>query len=140
VKGVAELKFSLAALAMTVAVAGTITSAPHKSDGGAVVVQNYYYAKPGKADEVYRWRLHASDVRAKLGFARGRVLRRINTGNQTSAAQELPDVIWECEYPTIKDRERDASALSASPEFQAVQKHMGTLVRRFERGAYRVQP
>jgi hypothetical protein len=39
-----------------------------------LVVQNYYYALPGKAADVYLWRLHASDVRAKLGLARGRVL------------------------------------------------------------------
>ncbi len=122
--------FAVAAMAIvaSLAVAGPV-------ENRAVVVQNYYYAKPGKADQVYQWRLHASDVRVKLGFARGRVLRRINSGD----AKELPDVIWECDYPTTDAREREAAAVGAAPEFQAVQKHMSTLIRRFERGNYRVE-
>jgi len=102
-----------------------------------IVVQNYYYANPGQADEVYRWRLHASDVREKLGFPRGRVLRRGVSRNEMP--NELPDVIWECEYPSIEARERDAKEVAATPEFQAVQKHMGTLIRRFERGTYEAE-
>jgi hypothetical protein len=40
---------------------------------------------PGKAEDVYRVRLHASDVLEKLGLPRGHVLRR--QGN----SETLPD-------------------------------------------------
>src|SRR5450432_965964 len=86
-----------------------------------VVVQNYYYAKPGRADEVYRWRLHASDVRVNLGFARGRVLRGIDSIDQEGDAKERPDVIWECDYASMADRERESKALGTSDEFKKVQ-------------------
>ena len=33
-----------------------------------ILVQNQYFPKPGKEEEVYQWRLHASDVRIKLGL------------------------------------------------------------------------
>jgi hypothetical protein len=116
------------------------TVKPQASDRrGVIVVQNYYYAQPGRADEVFRWRLHASDVREKLGFPRGRVLRRMGGTEEMSASSELPDVIWECEYPSIDARERDTKAVTATAEFQAVQQYMRTLIRRFERGTYEVE-
>ncbi|HEY5824057.1 MAG TPA: hypothetical protein VIT44_06825 [Cyclobacteriaceae bacterium] len=42
-----------------------------------IVIQNHYYPKQGKDQEVYEWRLHASEVRAKLGLPKGRVLKKI---------------------------------------------------------------
>jgi hypothetical protein len=30
------------------------------------IVQNNYWALPGKAEEVFQWRIHASDVRERL--------------------------------------------------------------------------
>ena len=91
----------------------------------AVVAMNFCYAKPDKADEVYRWPLHASDVRARLGFPRGRGLRRLDkTG-------ELADRVWEGDYPSREACARDYAAINASPEFQAVERHMETPLRRF---------
>lgn len=94
---------------------------------GPIVVQNQYWAKPGKAEEVYRWRLHASDVRVKLGLLRGRVLRR------ESESKTQPDVIWECEYPSRAARTREVELLDKSEEFKEVQRHMGTLTDKFDR-------
>ena len=48
----------------------------------AIVVQNYYWAKEGKIDEVYAHRLYASEVRDSLGLAVGRVLKRIGTNGE----------------------------------------------------------
>lgn len=106
---------------------------------GPVMAENYYYAKPGKAAEVYRWRLHASDVRARLGFPRGRVLRYIGKAAPAGTSGDVPDVIWECEYASEQARVRDYAAITANPAFQAVEKHMETLLRRFESGTYQVQ-
>ena len=102
-----------------------------------IVVHNGYYAKPGQAEAVYQWRLHASDVRAQLGFPPGRVLRRIGDADDHHQAVR-PDVIWECTYPSLSARERDAKAIEATPEFRAVMQHMRTLIQHFDRQMWRV--
>jgi hypothetical protein len=91
-----------------------------------VIEQTNYWALPAKADEVCRWRMHASDVREKLGLPRGQVLCR--QGN----SEALPDVIWQIDYPNEAERGRDLKVRTA-PEFEEVRKHMNTLTRRFER-------
>ncbi len=107
---------------------------PEAAGSKRIVVQNYYYAKPGKADEVFQWRLHASDVREKLGLPRGRVLRHVG-----EPERDKPDVVWECEYPDEAAREEDVRILSSKREFDDVMKHMGTLIQRFERAIYEVE-
>ena len=94
------------------------------------IVQNNYWALPGKAEEVFQWRIHASDVRERLGLPRGQVLRR--QGN----SETLPDVIWQMEYQDEAERLADIKVADV-PEFQEVQKHMSTLTRRFERIVWR---
>jgi hypothetical protein len=115
-----------------------ITSAAQPvSDGKApsrpIVVQNYYYALPGKSDEVYALRVHASDVRVALGLPRGRVLRRMHEAVDTDPSPPLPDVIWECEYPNVAAREADVTTLGRSEEFRRVEKRMDSLLRNFQR-------
>ncbi len=97
----------------------------------AIVVQNYYYPKSGNAEAVYQWRLHASDLRAKLGLPVGRVLKKYS-------GDCLFDVIWECNYPSIEAREADVKKLDESAEFAKVQEHMGTLIQKFERAIWEV--
>jgi hypothetical protein len=97
-----------------------------------LVVQNFYYALPGKVQEVYELRLRASEVRAALGLPRGRVLRR--TSDQTE--KSLPDVEWECEYPSVAAREKDVAALEHSEEFARIEKKMDTLLREFHRATF----
>lgn len=118
--------------------AGTAASAAARAQP-ALVVLNYYYARPGHAEEVYRWRLHASDIREKLGLARGRVLRR-TSGAEASPAADLPDVVWQCDYANEQARAVDLARLDASPEFAAVEEHMGTLLRDFRRELFQAEP
>lgn len=99
---------------------------------GPIVVQNSYWAKPGLEDEVYRHRLYASEVRAGLGLAAGRVMRRVG-GSDTQ-----PDVVWQCEYANEAAREADVAALTASGAFEPVMETMGTLIQRFDRAVWRV--
>jgi hypothetical protein len=94
------------------------------------IVQNNYWALRGKAEEVFQWRIHASDVRERLGLPRGQVLRR--QGN----SETLPDVIWQMEYQHEAERLADVK-VADGPEFQEVIKHMNTLTRRFERTVWR---
>jgi hypothetical protein len=118
--------------------ARALSGAPATDAGTAIVVQNFYYALPGKADEVYRWRLHASEVRARLGLAVGRVLRRTAVSGADTDDAELPDVVWECEYPNAKARAADLARLDASREFDPVEAHMKTLIRGFRRAVFTV--
>ena len=55
-------------LVLFMAVVPTIVRAQHSKP---IVVQNAYFPKAGKEKEVYEWRLHASEVREKLGPAKG---------------------------------------------------------------------
>src|SRR5688572_27208416 len=68
------------------------TGAPSQVGPSPIIEQTAYYANPGLADAVYDHRVHASDVRQKIGLPRGRVFRRVGgTG-------DLPDVVWQLEY------------------------------------------
>lgn len=114
------------------------SGAPAAAAGEAIVVQNLYYALPGKADEVYRWRMHASEVRAQLGLAVGRVLRRKPASGDEVENADLPDVVWECEYPNAEARAADLARLDASRKFEPVEAHMQTLIRQFRRAVFTV--
>ena len=109
---------------------------PSAPPAGAIVVQNYYYARSGKADEVYAWRIHASDVRVKLGLPRGRILRRVPAARSVGSASAMADVIWECDYPSLAARTAEVARLGASAEFAAVEKHMDTLITDFRRAVF----
>jgi hypothetical protein len=97
-----------------------------------IVVFNFYYAKLGQVADVLAQRLHASDVREKLGRPRGAVLRRLDGG------ADLPDVLWRCADPDAAARAADTAALEAAPEWKPVPVRMGTLLRHFARGTYAV--
>ena len=103
-----------------------------------IIEQTQYWALPGTAEEVYQQRMHACDVREKLGLPRGQVLRRqvadmSGLRPRQGDSEALPDVIWQIEYQNDAERIRDLKVREA-PEFEEVRKHMGTLTRRFERG------
>jgi hypothetical protein len=98
--------------------------------GSTIVEQTSYFALPGKAEDVYRVRLHASDVLEKLGLPRGRVLRR--QGN----SETLPDVMWLVEYPDEAAHQRSLKIRLESPEFKAVRDEMKTLISHGDLGIW----
>jgi hypothetical protein len=95
-----------------------------------IVEQTSYFALPGKAEDVYRVRLHACDVLEKLGLPRGHVLRR--QGN----SETLPDVMWLMEYPDEAAHQRSLKIRLESAEFTAVRDQMKVLVRRADLGIW----
>jgi hypothetical protein len=97
---------------------------------GTIIEQDAYYALPGKAEEVYQWRIHACDVLEKLGLPRGHVLRRL--GNSDT----LADVMWQIEFPDETARQRNLKIRLESSEFTAVRDHMKTLIRHAEVGTW----
>lgn len=77
--------------------ADTTASGATPNEPRRIVYQNRYYAKPGKEEETYRWRVHASDVLERLGVPRGQVFR--------GAGGDQPDVIWQLELdPAAAER------------------------------------
>jgi len=97
-----------------------------------IIVQNYYWAKEGKIEDVYKYRLYASQVRDSLGLTVGRVLKRIG------AKGELSHIIWECEYSSEVARKEDVRKLTESGAFKKVTEKMGTLIDKFTRGVYKI--
>jgi hypothetical protein len=109
-------------------------AAPLQAGDGPVVEQTSYYAKPGMEKEVYEHRIHACDVRQKLGLPRGRVWRRVG------GAGDLPDVIWQLEYSDQNAMKRDLDEREKSPEFGRVRSVMNNLTSKFSRGFYQPAP
>ena len=98
-----------------------------------IVSFNFYYAQPGLADAVLRQRLRACDVRDNLEIPRGRVLVR------QSGSDELPDVVWELEFPDVDGHHADMAVRAGSAEFEAVRAGMRKLCRRFERPLFEIR-
>lgn len=101
--------------------------------GRVAVLQVFYYAKQGKADEVFSHRQHVSDIVEKLGLPRGRVMRRVG------GSDDQPDVLWECEFPNVAARDHFLEVAGASLEFVEARKYMITLVSKAERRDWEVQ-
>jgi hypothetical protein len=97
---------------------------------GTIIEQDQYFALPGKAEEVYQWRIRACDVLEKLGLPRGHVLRLL--GNSDT----LPDVMWQLEFPDDAARQQNLKVRLESSEFTAVRDHMKTLIRHAELGLW----
>jgi hypothetical protein len=97
-----------------------------------IIVMNQYWAKDGMIEEVYKHRLYASQVRRNLGLKVGRVLLISKTDNESA------HVIWECEYASIEDRNKDTQLLMESGQFDEVMEKMGTLTDHFKRTIYEV--
>jgi hypothetical protein len=111
------------------------TSATTKVDpsakAGQYVTENYYYAKPGLADEVYATRVRASNAIAALGMPNGVIFR--------GPGGDGPDVIWQgAPYSSPDDLKPFNEKLRADPDFKAAYQHMDALLRRFERRRYQV--
>jgi hypothetical protein len=79
-----------------------------------LVERTQYYARPGGRDDVLRTRRKASEVRARLGLARGAI------SVKADAEGDGPDVAWECAFPSAEAHAQDLAARAASPEFSAV--------------------
>jgi hypothetical protein len=107
--------------------------APPASDE-KLIGRNHYFPQPGREAEVLAQRLHASDVRARLSFPRGRIWRRVSGGENS------PTVIWDLGSTSAGAGAMRTSeaALVQRQEFQEVMSKMQTLLRLFQMGSFRV--
>jgi hypothetical protein len=94
-----------------------------------MLMQNRYWAKPGKADEVFQWRKHATDVQAQqMGMARGRVFR--------GGGGDEPDAVWQLELDPALEAEELRLQREHQGVFIPVMEHMNTIAGGFEAAAY----
>jgi len=109
-----------------------ITLCTYANTSGYIVVQNQYFPKPGKEKEVYKLRLHASEILVKLGLPKGRVLKRTNLSDRLY-------VMWECDYSSIEESKKGMKIVSGSAGFKRLESKMGTLVNGFKRYIWEVE-
>ncbi len=95
-----------------------------------IVVQNHYFAAPGKRDAVVATRREASACRVRMGLPAGRILVLAR------GSEGVPDAVWEIEYPDLAAWDADLAALAASEEFTAIRNVQSSQLRHFERCAY----
>lgn len=97
-----------------------------------IVVQNHYFAAPGRREAVIKTRREASACRVRLGLPEGRILVLAR------GSEAVPDAIWEIEFPDLAAWDADLAVLAASAEFTAIRKLQSSQLRHFERCAYEV--
>ncbi len=93
-----------------------------------VIVQNYYYPKPGKLEEVVALRIDASKLLKEFGLSSGKVMV---IEQKTKEA-----VIWESEYVSMQSLEKELNSLTAQQKakFQTmILDKMKLLTTRFKR-------
>jgi dienelactone hydrolase len=91
------------------------------------VERTNYYARPGRVKGVFCIRQRASEIRTRIGLPAGAIYVKAGPDG------EGPDVIWECHFHTVEEREADLTARAASPKFTAIREQMSSAVDRFER-------
>jgi carboxymethylenebutenolidase len=92
-----------------------------------IVERTLYFAKPGRAADVFAIRQKASRVRVSIGLQAGDIFKR--------AVDEAkhPDVMWECSFADAASHAADLAARAASPDFEAVRKEMRGAIDDFSR-------
>lgn len=102
-----------------------------------ILVHQRYFAKPGLRDRVLETRIEASRRLAALRVPSGRIW--VPVPPQAGVEQaDLPDVIWECTYPDLAERERIRAVQEGDPEFAAIRARQGTQLVQWRREHYRL--
>ena len=95
-----------------------------KKFDGPIVLQTFYYANPGKSEEVLAQRQKISLILEKIGLPAGRVMRR------SGGSDDEPDVMWECEFPNSTAVDQFLKAAPAYSEFEQARAVMRSLLRK----------
>jgi hypothetical protein len=102
-----------------------------------ILVHQRYFAKPGLRERVLETRIAASRRLAALNVPSGRIWVPVPPDAGIEQA-DLPDVIWECTYADLAERERIRAAQEGDPEFAAIRARQGTQLVQWRREHYRL--
>ena len=102
-----------------------------------ILVHQRYFAKPGLRERVLETRIAASRRLAALHVPAGRIW--VPVPPQAGVEQaDLPDVIWECTYADLAEREQIRATQEGDPEFAAIRTRQGTQLAQWRREHYRL--
>ena len=104
-----------------------------------ILVHQRYFAKPGLRDRVLETRREASRRLAELGVPSGRIW--VPAGGPPDAAAgegNTPDIVWECTYSSLEERERIRDFQEGDPAFAAIRTRQGAQLARWVREHYRL--
>jgi hypothetical protein len=102
-----------------------------------ILVHQRYFAKQGLRQTVLETRAEASLRLMELGVPAGRIWVPVRGVAGIDDAR-LPDVIWECEYPSLDDRERHRARQEGDPRFHAIRTRQGAQLDRWVREHYQL--
>jgi hypothetical protein len=102
-----------------------------------ILVHQRYFAKPGLRDTVIEIRIDASRRLEALGVPSGQIWVPVR-GQAGISDAGLPDVIWECTYTSLEDRERLRARQEGDPAFHAIRTRQGTQLDRWAREHYQL--
>jgi hypothetical protein len=102
-----------------------------------ILVHQRYFAKPGLRERVLATRVEASRRLATLQVPSGNIWVPVPPPTGVEQA-DLPDVIWECTYADLAERERIRAVQEGDPEFAAIRARQGTQLVQWRREHYRL--
>jgi len=83
-----------------------------KMSGKKIIVQNSYYPKSGKLDEVLALRIVASKLLKEFGFSPGRVLVQRQTMDRSKGKEaEIASIVWLSEYESLESLKKSYGKL-----------------------------
>ena len=72
-----------------------------------IIIQNYYYPKEGKFDEVLTLRIKASNLLKKFGLKAGKIIINRQTSDTEEGHLMTAPLIWQAEYSSLNSLEKD---------------------------------
>jgi hypothetical protein len=102
-----------------------------------ILVHQRYTAKAGLREHVLETRIAASRRLAELGVPAGQIWVPVRDEVDLDA-RDAADVVWECTYPHLEERERVRAFQEGDPAFAAIRARQGTQLTRWTREHYRL--
>jgi|GEM_PF-4377748 len=115
------LVFSLQALAQRWGTAfptdTEIAEMDRKYSDQAIMVENHYFPKPGKFNEVLALRTAASKLLKEFGLSAGRVTVTRQTLDSTNGKEEdIAAIVWHCEYQNLAALKKELNSFTPEQE------------------------
>ena len=101
-----------------------------------ILVHQRYTATPGLGERVLATRIEASRRLAELGVPVGEIWVPV-TGEAGIDTADAADVVWECTYPDLGERERIRALQEGDRTFAAIRARQGGQLARWTREHYR---
>lgn len=85
--------------------------------GQKIMVENHYFPKPGKFNEVLALRIAASKLLKEFGLSAGKVTVTRQTLDTANGNQEdVAAIVWHCEYKNLAALKKELSSFTGEQE------------------------